>query len=214
MQSDNNGNDNEPSWLKANTSPNVTSDQPSPSTPLVAKSKSVAAIDLGEYNEWDEDCCCCVSDPVLGWFSIFHLLSALVAIAAFVMNIVYLYKNKQHADIYSVLIRVYTILFYLVTVLIEFDWRFLMKRLRIMDLWVVRGLFYTYLGLITVSTEGFFASPINIIAYIMMAVGVSYFVLGVLCMKQYKMKYVAAKIEKMLTLRRTGEEEEDAIESV
>ena len=65
------------------------------------------------------------------------------------MNIVYLYKNKQHADIYSVLIRVYTILFYLVTVLIEFDWRFLMKRLRIMDLWVVRGLFYTYLGLIT-----------------------------------------------------------------
>jgi hypothetical protein len=211
-----NENSNEPSWLHANA-PNKREeskfDHPSPSTPLngsIIKSVTQHDIDIGEINEWDEDCCCCVSDPVLWWFSSFHLISALVALAALVMNIVYLSQNRKHADIRSVLIRVYTILFYLVTVLIEFDWRFLMKRLRIMDLWIVRGLFYSYIGLITVA-DGTIAAPINIVAVTMMAVGFAYFALGLLCMKQYKMKYVAEKVERRLALSRA---EEDIIESV
>lgn len=194
-----------PSWLNAANAQQPTKESKE-ATPLL--NNRISVDQLPEYHDLDEDCCCCSTDPVLWWFSVFHLVAALVALAALAMNAVYLCSSISQLALRDILLRVYTILLYLVMFFIEFDWRYLMKRLRIMDLWVIRGLFYVFLGLIMVAEESV-ANPVNIIAFTVMAVGVVYFTLGVLCMKQFKMKYVIERIEKSLSQR-----EEETIVSV
>ena len=92
-------------------------------------------------------CCCCPSDPVLFSFQCFHFTSGLTGLAAFVANI-YTFWNPNLGT-KDAIIRGYTLLFCILIVIVELDWRFVVNKVRFLDYWVLRGLFYTFVGFIT-----------------------------------------------------------------
>jgi hypothetical protein len=47
------------------------------------------------------------------------------------------------------IMRSYALLFCALVVIIEVDWRFVVNKIRFVDWWVLRGLFYTFVGFIT-----------------------------------------------------------------
>jgi hypothetical protein len=107
-----------------------------------------------ELDELDGDCCFCPLDPILWWFALFTVIAGAVALAGMLINVIYIAKHSD-LDPRSILLRVYAAVFCGGIVMIEIDWRFIVSRLRIMDLWLVRGAFYGYVGLITCSRDFF-----------------------------------------------------------
>ena len=57
---------------------------------------------------------------------------------------------------------------------VEIDWRYVMKRIRILDLWFFRGFFYFYVGFITVQGDSTFTQPQDIIGLAMICMGAFY----------------------------------------
>lgn len=94
-----------------------------------------------------EDCCCCPSDPVLLWFRFFHFVSTIISIATLISNITII--TKPEITPIDIIMHVYAMLFCIAIIFIEIDWRFVMDRVRVMDLWMFRGLFYCFVGIIT-----------------------------------------------------------------
>ena len=56
----------------------------------------------------------------------------------------------------------------------EIDWRYVMKRIRILDLWFFRGLFYFYVGFITIENDTTFTQPQDIIGLTQISMGACY----------------------------------------
>lgn len=136
----------EPSWLagtpikQTNSKPSVTGGK------KVETRHSVLWKNPGKNSEAnEEDCCCCPLDPILYWFRIFHVLTGLIGFVAMITNIYAL----TFGNIYNVIERCYAIVFCAMVVLIELEWQVVTARLKIMDLWIFRGFFFSFVGFIT-----------------------------------------------------------------
>jgi hypothetical protein len=100
-----------------------------------------------EEDDGDSCCCCCPSDPMLFAFTCFHCAAGLVGITALVAN-VYVFTRRDLAP-KDAIMRSYALLFCALVVIIELDWRFVVNKIRFVDWWVLRGLFYTFVGFVT-----------------------------------------------------------------
>jgi hypothetical protein len=165
-----------------------------PSTPLIQlppKTPDKKGNDVrAELDELDEDCCFCPLDPILWWFALFTVISGMAAFAGLLINVVYIAKHRADMTDKAILLRVYATVFSGVICLIEIDWRFLVSRLRIFDLWLIRGAFYGYVGLITCSEIEKSLSPLNVIGSVIASVGVVYMVMGLCCMKTVRIRHI------------------------
>ena len=74
----------------------------------------------------------------------------------------------------------------------EIDWRYVMKRIRILDLWFFRGLFYFYVGFITIENDTTFTQPQDIIGLTQISMGACY-VFMVSCSRIYEHVKVPAR---------------------
>ena len=88
-------------------------------------------------------------DPVLFGIAVFHMLCGLLGIAGVIANVYYMSRPSQHGHYQHLILRTYAVSFCATIVAIELDWRFIMKRIKLLDLWIFRGLFYVYAGLQT-----------------------------------------------------------------
>ena len=130
-----------------------------------------ARVSASEHDE-DEDCCCCPLDPVLAWFRLFHLISGLVGCASMGANgYILATKDVVSMDYRDIITRGYAIIFCFVVVLAEIDWRYVMRRIRILDLWFFRGLFYFYVGFITLGAEPTLTDPVDMAALAQICMG-------------------------------------------
>ena len=102
-----------------------------------------------ESTEDDSDifCCCCSSDPVLFSFQCFHFTSGLTGLAAFAANIYTL--TKPSITIRDTIVRSYALVFCLLIVIVELDWRYILNKVRFLDHWILRGFFYAFVGFVT-----------------------------------------------------------------
>jgi len=156
-----------------------------PSTPLLMS--KIKSPEKGNYVEAEMDeldeCCFCPLDPILWWFALFTVVTSAIALAGMLLNVVYIAKHSDSLDIRSIMLRVYAAVFCGGIVLIETDWRFILSRLRIMDVWLIRGVFFAYVGLVTCSDEEHELAPLNVVGCLISAVGVVYMIMGLCCMK-------------------------------
>lgn len=138
-----------PSWLHENSieEGKLINEQSVKKEAKKAKSNAKWKQAPQSTGEEEEDCCCCPSDPVLFGFRCFHVASGLTGIAAFSAN-VYTYSSPN-LQIKDAIVRTYALFFCALIVLVELDWRFVVSRVKFMDLWVFRGFFYTFVGLLT-----------------------------------------------------------------
>jgi len=94
--------------------------------------------------------------------------------------------------------RSYVIFFSCLIVLCEIDWRFVMKKIRLLDDWTFRGFFYAYVGLCTIDKSGDLDSPEDITGISLMVLGLVYAIMGLLCIKgvvQQRRKYAYREVD-------------------
>ena len=123
-------------------------------------------LDEGSGDDDEASCCgCCPGDPMLFSFQCFHFTAGMIGIAAFAANI-YVF-TQPYLTPKDAIMRSYALLFCLLVVIIEMDWRYVVNKIRFADLWVPRGLFYTLVGFVTcksaISSSSFIFSEIHIL---------------------------------------------------
>jgi hypothetical protein len=96
----------------------------------------------------------------------------------------------HHHSLKELFLRCYDVVFCLLIIVCETDWRFVMKRLRLLDLWMFRGLFYIYIGLQTLEVQingdvdlETLSDLDNMVGCLLVLAGVSYLCLGACCIK-------------------------------
>jgi len=104
---------------------------------------------VNEYEDDDIECFGSFFDPVLLWFRTFHTLSLLCGLACACANLYVLSKITTSSiittvSIRDISIRIYTVICSLLIVITEGDWRYIMHRVRILDLWFFRGFYYAF----------------------------------------------------------------------
>jgi hypothetical protein len=146
---------------------------------------SAADDDDADFNE---DCCCCPMDPVLLGVGFFHGICLCLALAGLAVNVHHLTKHSETGQTQDILRRSYTSSFCLLMVFCEIDWRFVMRHLRLLDLWVFRGFFYVYVGLQTIGVVDTISVEVlskseNLVGTLIAIAGVIYCFGGVCCLK-------------------------------
>ncbi len=151
------------SALSSNVSPNVTDVQPSWVTPpkhtftdlespdgsVVSKAKRRSVVRVPVESQSNDTCCgCCPSDPVLYWFRIFHCISGFLGFISAAVNVYVMISNKN-LSLVDLIMHAYNIILCVAVILVELDWRFFMARVKLLDSWIARGLFYGFVGILT-----------------------------------------------------------------
>jgi len=200
-------NNDPPAWLQESPTAEIGLDEDDESKGLsmatrkAAKSKKSRRSSIGttrssyggyesddEDGEVEEDCCCCPMDPVLFGIAVFHFISGLLGIAGVVANIIYLSRPQETGHYLDIILRSYAVVFCATIVAVELNWRFVMKRLKLLDLWIFRGFFYAYAGL---QTAGKVISldlhqlmrPEDIVGFALVLSGAMYVCMGGCCIK-------------------------------
>jgi hypothetical protein len=132
-----------------------------------------------------QDCCCfCFQfDAVLLAFQLFHLASALSAAASIVANIYVIGSMSATVSIddleavRSIVLRCYCILFALIIIVVEGDWRFFFRHLRIFESWFIRSIWCCLVSTITINTDDSIESLENVIGAIVFCFGIIYFMM-------------------------------------
>jgi hypothetical protein len=144
-----------------------------------------------EELERGEDCCCCPLDPVLIGMSAFHGVCGLLGIAGVAVNAHHILSPEEKGKYLDIILRGYSLCFCFVIIVCEIDWRFLMRRFRILDIWLCRGFFYVYAGLQTLDhhfelTENALelgGTFNNLVGVLICISGVFYLLMGFCCIK-------------------------------
>jgi len=156
---------------------------------------------LNEYDDDDIECMGSLFDPVLLWFRAFHTLSLLCGLSCTIVNIYVLSKimksktsnMNDDVGIRDIIIRVYTIICCLLIIITEIDWRYIMHRVRILDLWFFRGFYYAFVGFLSLSdgVNKYGIQPQDICGCIEIGMGFIYVLFGAMCVKSIKLQHLA-----------------------
>ena len=87
--------------------------------------------------------------------SIFHGACGVLGVAGAAVNAHHILRPEEQGQYVDMALRAYSASFCLVMIVCEIDWRFMMRRFRILDIWLCRGFFYLYAGLQTLENFDF-----------------------------------------------------------
>jgi len=114
-------------------------------------------------------------DPILLWFRIFHLLATILVLIAGGINGYFVCKIALPLP--ECIIRIYTIIFCLIMILVEIEFDFIQQQMRILHYWIGRGCFYSFIGVITCKYVGITLA--NVIGIGLTVIGIIYVILGI-----------------------------------
>ncbi len=127
----------EPSWVRESLG--IESARQTGNSDLASESKNCCCCGCEVFGR------CCPTDPFLWWFVIFHLTSGIVAFFSACYNVRMLF---HHSDtVRNTIIRVYVLIFCCGMILLEIDFKWFSSQLSLMNFWIIRGLFYVFVGL-------------------------------------------------------------------
>lgn len=156
---------NKPSWLEETTplNPNKTKLQPASERktmkykpggstrksvmPLPASASTMKQKVVTTTVSQEEDGCCCPVDPVLYWFRVFHFIAGLIAILTLVSNTSLFFIANLTWRAY--VLHGYATTLCLLIISVELEIQVIIAKLKILDLWVFRGLFYSFVGFLS-----------------------------------------------------------------
>lgn len=149
-----------PSWLFEEQDKSISSargsTEASPHPPAIKEKSAVKwKVSVNKPREEEDDtedesdtcCCCCPADPMLFAFQSFHFVSGLIGLLALAANI-YIF-TRPDLTLKDAIMRCYALIFCALVLIVEFDWRFVVSKIRFVDWWVLRGFFYTLIGFVT-----------------------------------------------------------------
>lgn len=133
---------NDPSWLTPSPVKNHSRSSPVESVKSNNKRRIIVQSD-------DKGCCCGYfpSDPVLYWFKIFHIFSGLTGIATTLAN-AYVLTNRDLSFV-NLVVHIYAIICCLLIIVAEIEWKYVLSLFKFLDYWVLRGLYYGFVGFLT-----------------------------------------------------------------
>lgn len=158
----------------------------------------------------EEGCCGCSIDSILFGITSFHIGCLVLGIVGMATNIYCISRMKEeHSVNYQCLIlRAYTTCFCIIIIAIEANWRTFTKHIKLLDLWIFRGLFYIYTGLQTMDeiksvNMNEFSKTENIVGIALLMAGLLYTGLGACCIKSV----TESKLRSSIYLGRIGDVE-------
>jgi hypothetical protein len=134
---------------------------------------------------------------------LFVFISSIAGISALLMFIgQFVGVRYENTGLIQYILRFYVIFFCLLAVLVELEWTKLVQDSSILKYWVTRGIFYAFIGVLGLeqnesyalrhATLGQHTTPrpsamtlkfIQVVAWLMVSVGILYFAMGVLCLQ-------------------------------
>jgi COPI associated protein len=108
---------------------------------------------------------------------VFHILAGMTAVAIIAMNFYAFSQLTSYSDYRDIVIRSYAVLFALLIIIIEIDMRFIVRYVKVFDSWFYRGLFYAFIGMITMENSAALVTPQNVVGLALVAIGALYAVL-------------------------------------
>jgi len=152
---------------------------------------NISTYDASEDEDekgFEDDCCCCPMDPVLLGIAFFHGICICLGIAGIAVNIHHIMQPNEQGLYQDIILRSYSAVFCVIMVFCELDWRWVLRRLRLLDIWFFRGLFYIYIGLQTIDKIGgltltALSSFDDMVGVPIIIAGAAYVVLGACCVK-------------------------------
>eukprot|EP01039_Chlorochromonas_danica_P006450 gene6450-7114_t len=182
----------EPSWLRDSPSPPRAVPPPRSTRKSVLKyPKSSSTTVRNSDSLHEEDCCCCPRDPVLYWFSLYHIFSGLSGVLAICASITVVIS--KHSSWRDMVLYSYGTVFSCIIVALELDFQAVVQRLRLLELWLFRGLFYSFVGFLLFAGSDPLDHVlfVNIVGLLLFLLGLGYSIMGMLCVKSI----VAARYE-------------------
>ncbi|XP_050385602.1 uncharacterized protein LOC126802097 [Argentina anserina] len=132
-------------------------------------------------------------DPFLVLCRCFSVITAFIALFCIVVNILSAIESfKDGADIFNGIFRCYAVLMAILVIVAETELEFITKFWKVFDYWVSRGMLQIF---VAVMTRAFANEELillqTIASYMLLACGVLYVILGILCigcLKRYRQK--------------------------
>ncbi|CAM9894832.1 unnamed protein product [Discosporangium mesarthrocarpum] len=120
---------------------------------------------------------------LLNTFVVVNAVTVLVAMGVGAAQVIVLVYNTDLSPV-SMAIRCYNTLFCFAIIFAELEWTQTVRELSILHAWMPRGIIYSFVGLLTLEEEnekglelGSAASFVTVIGWIMVSVGVLYFLM-------------------------------------
>lgn len=132
-----------------------------------------------------------LASRALCFFRCLSVLTVILALVVIGTNCYIIYKRYDEIKARGILLRIYGILFCVFIVFAEMEWNRFTKFFGFLKYWPARGLFYVFVALITWDQSGStdsssYGTYEDVVAFLMMAVGGLYFLLGLACMRTVK----------------------------
>ena len=105
------------------------------------RKKTEARCLLSEEEEDESTKCCCCIDIILCYFRTFHTFTAIIGFANLASNFLLLISYSV-AQVRDIVIQTYAIIFCIIIICVEADLRIVVDHLKLMDNWLIRGVFY------------------------------------------------------------------------
>lgn len=161
--------DDKPSWLYSDDTP-IRTDQKNKKigstrksmVPILPSAKKAIAEAEAVTSSKTEEGCCCPSDPVLYWCRILHFIAGLCALIVLIANGYLL--CSQNLEWRPILLHCYAIGFTIVILGVEMNITVLVEKLLILDFWIYRGLFYTFIGILSCKNLNFILATLSLVS--------------------------------------------------
>ncbi|KAJ6419219.1 hypothetical protein OIU84_029348 [Salix udensis] len=118
----------------------------------------------------------------------FRVVTALTAILCIAVNLISAVRSfTDGSDVFNGIFRCYAVIVALIVVFGETEWEFMIKFWKVLEYWVGRGMLQIFVAVMTrafpdySSKQKQFVVLENVASYMLLACGVVYVVLGVLC---------------------------------
>ena len=144
--------------------------------------------------EGEHERCCFCYDPVLCPFYILNGASCTIAFGCSMLNC-WLLAADNSPDLVVVFIRIYSCLFGILVIFVEIDCRMVMDYVKALEFWSIRGLFYLFVGVLTLTACKSHEQSVyrydrleEILGSMLCLVGIVYFLGGICCFHSIKEK--------------------------
>ncbi|KAJ6377907.1 hypothetical protein OIU78_028182 [Salix suchowensis] len=118
----------------------------------------------------------------------FRVVTALTAILCIAVNLISAIRSfTDGSDVFNGIFRCYAVIVALIVVFAETEWEFMIKFWKVLEYWVGRGMLQIFVAVMTrafpdySSKQKQFVVLENVASYMLLACGVVYVVLGILC---------------------------------
>jgi len=154
--------------------------------------------------EYEEDCCCCPADtldPFLWWFWLFRAMCTIDLFVCLMFNLSFLFikttsevkrdeqsTNSTDINLRDYILHIYAAFFCIAGILTELELSCMKHYVRVLQLWIFRGLFYIFTGVLTscftnVRSISGMTIWANTVSILLCALGLIYTIMGLFCVK-------------------------------